>query len=92
MRNLKVRFIDGDIIVEQDIDVDGAIVISGEWRAESGELATLCGMDLCLPEGALDHLGSFQELTGGEGSLYEDDTIEKAVLGLEAPGFGLDKC
>ena len=30
-------------------------------------------------------------MTGGEGGLAEDDTVEELVLGFEAPGLGLNE-
>ena len=42
-------------------------------------------------KGALDTLGGAEELTGSEGSLAEDDTVEELIIRLESPRLGLNK-
>ena len=40
---------------------------------------------------ALDLLSSPKELAGREGGFHEDDTIEKLILRLKAPGLCFNK-
>ena len=44
-------------------------------------------MSFFLSEFSLNLLGSFEELAGREGGFHENDTIEKLILRLKAPGL-----
>ena len=65
MRNLEVGLIHGDIIVEQNVDIDGTIAISCAFMPSS--------------EFALYLLGDLQHLTGKEFGLYQNGAIEELV-------------
>ena len=75
MGNLKIGFIDVEIVVEQDVDIDGSVLIGAALMAASQ-------FTLYLLSGA-------QHPSGGAPRLAEDDTIEKAIGRLKAPGLGL---
>ena len=78
MRDFQVRFIDGKVIVKQDINVDRAVF-------EYWSLMPLRGMRLFLAQVTLDLLSHLQEPTGGKGSLAKDDGIQESVFRLKAP-------
>ena len=90
MGDFQVRLIDGQIVVEEDVDVDGTVGVrdrrGGGRRRESGGSRFPAAAQLTL-----DGLGDFEELAGGEGGLAEDHSIEEFVGGFEAPGLGLNQ-
>ena len=89
MGDLQVRLIDGRIVVEEDVDVDGTVGVRdrrGGRRRESGGRGFFAAAQLTL-----DGLGDFEELAGSEGGLAEDHSIEEFVGRFEAPGLGLNQ-
>jgi hypothetical protein len=73
MGNLQVGFIDGQVIIKEDVDVDTPVGV-GDWSQETGVRRFLLATQLTLYL-----LGGFEELAGGESCLHEDDTIEESV-------------
>ena len=85
MWDFKVALVNGQIVVEQDVDVDRTVGV-GDRSQESGVSRFLPATQL-----AFDLLGGFEKLTGSEFRFAEDDSIEKLILRLKSPGFSLDK-
>ena len=78
MRNLQVRLINRQVVIEQDVNVDRSVFI------EMGKMF--------LPsQFALDLLSDLEELARCEGCLAENHAIEKPILRLEAPRLRLDE-
>lgn len=75
MGNLKIGFIDVEIVVEQDVDIDGSVLIGAALMA--------------APQFTLYLLSGAQHPSWGAPRLAEDDTIEKTIGRLKAPGLGL---
>ena len=79
MRDGEVGLGDAEVVVEQDVDVDGAVVIDAVDRLSPA------------PQPALYLLGGLQELTRCERGLNTDAGVEETMRGLEAPWLGLKK-
>ena len=75
MGDLEIGFIDVEIIVEQDVDIDGSVLIGSALMA--------------APQFTLYLLSGAQHPSWGAPRLAEDDTIEKTIGRLKAPGLGL---
>lgn len=75
MGNLEIGFIDVEIVVEQDVDIDGSVLIGAALMA--------------APQFTLYLLSGAQHPSGGAQRLAEDDTIEKTIDRLKSPGLGL---
>lgn len=75
MGNLEIGFIDVEIVVEQDVDIDGSVLIGAALMA--------------APQFTLYLLSGAQHPSGGAPRLAEDDTIEKTIGRLKSPGLGL---
>ena len=75
MGNLEIGFIDVEIVVEQDVDIDGSVLIGAALMA--------------APQFTLYLLSGAQHPSGGAPRLAEDDTIEKTIDRLKSPGIGL---
>ena len=88
MRDLQVGFIDSQVVVEQNIDIDGTIRVSrgGKERRREGVSRFLLAAEV-----ALDTLSSLEELAGSKRCLDEYHAIQEFVLRLEAPRLCLDE-
>jgi len=76
MGNLEVGRIEGQIIEEQDIDIDGTVAIAFSLVMTS--------------EFAFNLLGDLEYLTRQERRLTTDGTVKEHVAGCEAPRTCLD--
>ena len=84
MRYSESGFIDLQVIVEQDVDVDRTIFVGLRIGALRGVLAGFAQFTLNL-------LGGIQDAAGGEGRLTKDDAIQELMHRLEAPGCCLNE-
>ena len=73
----EVGLVDVDLVVEQDVDVDGPVVID----------AVGAGL-LAAAQLALDALGAAQQLAGRELGADANDGIHEGMVGLKAPRLG----
>ncbi len=74
VRNLKFTVVIDLITIEEDVDIDGAVVV--------GTVGTLGGAS----QVTLDGLGGVEQVQGGQGGLYLHGGIEERVVRLESPG------
>ena len=75
MGDVQVGLADGDIVVEEDVDVDEAVVIDASCRL------------LRASELALYLLRGFEELPRREVGGAADGGIDETMVGAEAPGL-----
>ena len=68
-----------EVVVEQEVEVDGTVVVL--------TIGALAG----AAEHALDVLSLAQALMGGEGGEHTRCPVEEGMRGLEAPRLGLDE-
>ena len=81
-----------DIIIEQDIYVNRAIVVCNQgFMMLCIHLCPFCGMCLCFAQQPFDMLISLQNLMRRKCCLNKDDSINKLILGLIAPRLGIEK-
>lgn len=77
MRYVQLRQVDGDIVVQQDVDVNDAVVVlavDGFFGAPHPFFYLLCGV---------------QQVGGGEGGVEKDAGVDEPVGGVETPRFCL---
>ena len=86
MGYLQVGLVDVEVVVEQDVDVDGTV---DEFTIY--DLAALCGVFLALAQLPFYLLCHREHLARCEGGLAEDGGVEELVGRLEAPGLRLDE-
>ena len=87
MGNLEIWLINRQVIVEQDVNVYRTVFVCGELSS----LATAGSMHLSFPQLPLYLLRGFQQLTRRERGSTSNNSVEKGVGRVEAPGFRLNK-
>ena len=75
MGDFEEGIIDVEVVVEEDVDIDDAVVVDASFW--------LVG----APHGTLDALGGCQQGDWGEGGVARHHGIEKEIVGLETPGL-----
>jgi len=77
--------LDGQIVVEQDVNVNGTVVVDGSGGRNGRDGSALGGVAVVFAQEPFNALGGTQQAVRGELGVYADDSVDKGVVRLEPP-------